>query len=296
MSSSNIILKDELVRDWVKLVPREELKELLADWGHNVKEEYFSKFEMFKKFVGNKLPYEQFRRFWLLKEKGSFKNRHWTLYRFDSSKMKDFKDLSSLKNKIKTVLNEELKPKIEFQLILEEFKDLGIYLVFDFKGFPRIIEEFGFKFHLHHSIQRIRCLLGENNYIQVSGLSRSKVNLCIKVLEKVLNLKIEGVPIYSYVVRDFIQQMKPIQKLVVVCPREMGGFSGVERITVEGPNVVDGMEDLRSRQEILFNFEGLSKLGAWSIVKTEKAKIDVQGRIRLGDEETKGKILYFLRA
>ena len=90
--------------------------------------------------------------------------------------------------------------------------------------------------------------------------------------------------------------MKPIQKLVVSCPREMGGFSGEDRITVEGPNVVEGMEDLRARQEILFNFAGLSKLGAWSFVRSKNAKIDVQGKIKFGDEDTKNKVLHFLRS
>ena len=114
------------------------------------------------------------------------------------------------------------------------------------------------------------------------------------MFQELLNTKIEPVPIYSYVIRDFIYKMGPIQKLTIVCPREMGGFSGVERITVEGPDVVNGMEDLRSRQEILFNFQGLSKLGAWTTVKSNKARMNVYGSLSFKDKETKEKVLKFI--
>ncbi|MHA1385049.1 MAG: hypothetical protein ACTSR3_14975 [Candidatus Helarchaeota archaeon] len=293
--SSTIKLSDELIRNWVNSVSRQDIKELIKKWGFKIENEHLSKFEIFKKAIGNKLSNEQFQKFWLLKEKNAIKNRNWALYRYDSSKIKDLQDLDKFKNSLIEVLKEELKIKVEFAILLDRFDDLGVYLVFDFKGSPKIIEDFGFKFHLFHSIRRVRCLLGSNDYIQISGVSKNIEKLCLKALEKVLDLKIQVVPIYSYAVRDFIQQMKPIQKLVVVCPREMGGFSGVERITVEGPNVVEGMEDLRSRQEILFNFEGLSKLGAWTVVKSKSAKIDVHGKIKLGDKDTEGKVLYFLR-
>ncbi len=294
MSSTKIQLKDELVRHLVKLINRQDLINLLEDWKFKIKETNLSKFELIKSTVGNTLTTEQFQDLWLLKEKNYLKNRNWILYRYDSSKIEKIADLVEFKEEITQELNKKIQS--DFNLTLDKFEGLGLYIVFDFEGSPRITEELGFKFHVYHSIERIRCLIGNNGYIQISGVSKIRINLCLKLLEELLETKIEGVPIYSYVIRDFIQQMKPIEKLVVSCPREMGGFSGVERITVEGPNVVEGMEDLRSRQEILFNFEGLSKLGAWSTVKSKNAKIDVQGQIKLGDDETKGKVLYFLRS
>ncbi|MHA1378746.1 MAG: hypothetical protein ACTSRG_10225 [Candidatus Helarchaeota archaeon] len=293
--SINIRLKDELIKEWVNLISRDDLKIFLKKWGYKIEEEHLTKFEMFKKAIGNKLTNEQFQKFWLLKEKSGFKNRNWALYRFDSKKMEDIEDLNQLKKSITNEMDKIINSKLEYAIYIEKFEDLGTYIIFDFKGSPRIIEDFGFKFKLFHNIQRIRCLVGIDNFIQISGFSKGKIDQCLRVIEAVFKIKTQSVPIYSYAVRDFIQQMKPIQKLVVVCPREMGGFSGVERITVEGPNVVDGMEDLRSRQEILFNFEGLSKLGAWTVVKSKNAKIDVHGKIRLGDKDTKGKVLYFLR-
>ncbi|MFX1449932.1 MAG: hypothetical protein ACFFCM_03750 [Promethearchaeota archaeon] len=294
MSTTKVSLESELIKDWVKIIDRQDLVDLLKDWGYKINEESISKFEIFENTVGNKLTDDQFQKLWLLKEKNGLKNRNWVLYRYDSSKIEPIKDLEQLKENLSQNLNKEIKT--DFHLILDNFEGLGIYIVFDFEGSPKIIEELGLKFHVHTSIQRIRCLLGNNGYIQISGVSKMRINLCLRILEEVFQIKIEDVPIFSYVIRDFIQQMKPIEKLVVSCPREMGGFSGVERITVEGPNVVEGMEDLRSRQEILFNFEGLSKLGAWSTVKSKNAKIDVQGKIKLGDEETKVKVLYFLRS
>ncbi|NVM00705.1 MAG: hypothetical protein HWN67_00095 [Candidatus Helarchaeota archaeon] len=294
MSTTKMRLKDELIRDWVNAIDRQDLINLLKDWDFKIKKESNSKFELFKRTAGNKLTTEQFQKLWLLKEKNCLKNRSWVLYRYDSSKIENIGDLSQLKEKLNQILKKNIKKG--FYLILDKFEGLGVYIVFDFEGSPRVIEELGLKFHIHHSIQRIRCLLGNNGYIQISGISKIRINLCLNVLEDLLETKIEEILIYSYVIREFLQHMRPIEKLVVSCPREMSGFSGVERITVEGPNVVEGMEDLRSRQEILFNFEGLSKLGAWSTVKSKNAKIDVQGKIKLGDEDTKRKVLYFLRS
>lgn len=235
MSTINIKLKNELIKEWVKSIARQDLINLLKNWNFQVKEEHFSKFELFKKAADNKLTNEQFLEFWLLKEIGEFKNRNWVFFRYDSSSLEKFADINLLKDEINQKLTEELNANMNFNLIVHKFENKGIYIVFTFKGSPQILEEFGFKFQVHNSIQRVRCLLGYNNIIQISSFNKSKTNLCLKVLRDILDTKIEDVPIYSYAIRDFIQQMKPIEKIVIVCPREMGGFSGVERITIEGP-------------------------------------------------------------
>ncbi len=269
------------------------LKNLLETWNYEVKDDgYDSKISLFISVVGNKIERGKYQDLFLLREMSSvIQTKSWKIYKSQPEKIENV-DIDQLQDAIATNLKEINHEK--FNVNVFNIKELGIYIVIDLPSTPRVVEELNFNFRVYQPIERLRFLFNKEGFIQISVVSDVKRQVFIDLLENVLDVKITPVQIYSYVIRDFIYKMTPIQKLTVVCPREMGGFSGVEKITVEGPDVVNGMEDLRSRQEILFNFQGLSKLGAWTTVKSDKAKMNVFGDLSIKDENIKEKIFKFI--
>ena len=269
------------------------LKNLLESWDLEIKDNGIdSKVALFISVVGTKIEHEKFQELFLLRELSSaVQTKNWKIFKAEPQNI-DTEHLDQLADAITTELKALNHENVNVNVF--HVKELGVYIIIDLPTTPRVVEQLNFNFQVYQPIERLRFLFNNDGYLQISVVSDVKRQQFIKMFENVLDVKISPIQIFSYVIRDFIYKMTPIQKLTVVCPREMGGFSGVEKITVEGPDVVNGMEDLRSRQEILFNFQGLSKLGAWTTVKSDKAKMNVYGDLSIKDKETKEKIFKFI--
>jgi len=269
------------------------LKNLLESWNFEVNDDDLdSKVALFISVVGNKLELGKYQELFLLREMSSvLKTRNWKIYKSEPPSI-ETDHIDQLEDALMVELKQLNYENVNVNVF--NIKELGVYIIIDLPTAPRVVEELNFNFQVYQPIERLRFLFNTDGYVQISVVSEVKRQKFVKILEDILDVKIAPVQVYSYVIRDFIYKMTPIRKLTVVCPREMGGFSGVEKITVEGPDVVNGMEDLRSRQEILFNFQGLSKLGAWTTVKSDKAKMNVYGDISIKDKDTKEKIFKFI--
>ncbi|MHA1143370.1 MAG: hypothetical protein ACTSRW_01405 [Candidatus Helarchaeota archaeon] len=291
--TDKIELDDFILKDFLRPLTVQSVEDLLKHWGYQVNNSKKSKLNLFKDAIGASLTKEQFHDLWLLREKITvIKNRNWKVLKFDPKK---FKELSNedLKSQLQKEIANRIIEKDRFSLLIQVLDEGELYVIVDLEGNPRIVEEFDHDFKIIYPIQRIRLILEKNGIARLNGGSPQLHSQYIEVLENVLETTFTPQQIFSYVLRDFVYKTSPIKKISLVCPREMGGFSGVERITVEGPDVVRGMDDLRSRQEILFNFDGLSKLGAWVKVHSQSAKLDVNGNIQVSDVKTKKHVLKF---
>ncbi|NHI94606.1 MAG: hypothetical protein EAX96_19095 [Candidatus Lokiarchaeota archaeon] len=290
----NVIeLNNNVLKNFLAPISFQALKDLIKSWKNGeIGDNYDSKLSLFTSVMGNSIEEDKFKELFLLRESFStLSNKNWKIFKFQLESLENI-DIDNLKEQLKEKLKKLSYNK--FNINVFNVVDLGIYIIIDLPTTPRVIEEMDFSFKVYQPIERLRFLFNKEGFVQVFVISEIKQAKFLQIFEELLNTKITSVPIYSYVIRDFIYKMSPIQKLTVVCPREMGGFSGVEKITVEGPDVVNGMEDLRSRQEILFNFQGLSKLGAWTTVKCKTAKMNVYGNLKIKDKETKEKIFKFI--
>ena len=294
-TQDQVELNAEILKDFLMPLSFEAIVTLLRKWGYDVNSQNKSKVKLFQETVGNTLSGEKFHDLWLLREMNTVvKNRNWKILRFSSKKIQSI-SIVDLKAQLEAAIESNIVQKGKFKITIDEIDKNEYYIVADFQGKPKIIEELGEGLKVIHPVRRIRMILDTATGVaRLNGGSPQGFSKYIKVLEKVLDSELTSQPIYSYVLRDFVQKVRPIRRISLVCPREMGGFSGVERITVEGPDVVAGMDDLRSRQEILFNFDGLSKLGAWTTVHSRLAKIDVKGNVQISDPKMKERLLKFI--
>ncbi|MHC1591091.1 MAG: hypothetical protein ACXQS8_03325, partial [Candidatus Helarchaeales archaeon] len=269
------------------------LKELIKGWGYQIDNNVSSKLNLFTNSVGLTLTKEQFHQLWLLREKVTvIRNRYWKIFKFDSEKLANL-GIDELKARLLDSLKDGFGNEDEFRLSVDLLNDDEFYVVLHSRGAPRMIEEFDEGMKIIHPVQKIRLILEKNGYARLNGGAPVQYEKFLSAIEKALGANLRPLQIFSYVLRDFVHNTSPIRRISLVCPREMGGFSGVERITVEGPDVVRGMDDLRSRQEVLFNFDGLSKLGAWTKVDAKMVKLDVKGNVQISDEKMKKHVLNF---
>lgn len=294
-TKDKIELNEVVLKDLLMPLTLNSIIELLKKWGHDIKAVPKSKVKLFKEKVGKTLSGAQFHELWLLREKRTvMRNRNWKLFKFSPEKLKSI-SIDQLKTKLKSAIIPKIAKKDQFQISIDSLDEGDIYIVADFKGKPRIVEEFNREFKIMHPIQRIRLILDKMGLARINGGSPQTYSKYLDVIARLLETEFVPQQVFSYVLRDFVYKVQPIKKISLVCPREMGGFSGVERITVEGPDVVRGMDDLRSRQEVLFNFDGLSKLGAWTTVESNTVKLDVNGHVQISDENIKKRILEFIQ-
>lgn len=280
----------EILRELLNPINKEELLTLLKDWGIKKIAQELNKVETFLKSVGTKLSQKQIEDLWLLREKELiFRSRSWILFKFtkNSQEIKDFHNIQQQFEQY--LVSHQLKFNNEIKLYT--LRD-EIYINLIYHGPFRLYEENTYDFKVIRSVQRIRCLINlKLGILRMNGRSLSKIQLLLSMIKEMFGINPKKIPIPAYIISDFIKDEKPIKKLIVTCPRMVGGFSGIEKIVVEGPNVVEGLYNLQSRQEIPFSFQGLQKVGPWTEAKSNSARITNRGEIQISDESHQERLL-----
>ncbi len=284
----------EILREFLNPINREELIKLLKQWGMKNLDLDLDKVDLFLKLVGAQLSGQQLEDLWLLREKILiFRSRNWFIFLF-SEKVEEIRDLQDLQKQCTKYLVEH---ELEFNNEIKVFK-IGeeIYINLIYHGPFRLYEENFFDFKVIRSIQRIRCILNiEKGIIRINGRSRSKIQIIIEILKEIFAIEPKRVRIPAYKISDFVKAEKTIKKMTVTCPRTVGGFSGIEKITIEGSNVVDGLYNLQSRQEIPFSFQGLQKVGPITAASSDNARISNRGEVQISHEEHQDQLYQILQ-
>ncbi|HUY00733.1 MAG TPA: hypothetical protein VMV49_14325 [Candidatus Deferrimicrobium sp.] len=284
----------EILHEFLKFIELKDLLALLESWGSKKPQLEETKLDTLLKAVGSLLTLPQLEDLWLLREKGVvFKSRNWIFFQFNDNphKIKTSQDLEQKCQEYLKIHNLEFNNTVRCFKLGEE-----IYFTLIFKGESRIIEEEVFQYKLIRPIQRIRCLINlGKGFLKINGRSIYKIKICLTMLEEILGVKLKKLTVPSYKIGDFVKEEKPITKLKVSCPQIVGGFSGIEKIILEGPNVIDGLYNLQARQEVKFNFEGLQKIGPFSLAQSTTARLNNQGEIQISDEKQQDRLLKLLQ-
>ncbi len=284
----------EILREFLNPIGIEDILDLLKQWGLETGETDLSKLDLFLKMVGTKLSQNQFENLWLLREKiVILRSRSWIVFRIKDKGL----NISDSQDLQKKCINYLKKRHLEFNNQIKAFElNDEIYLTLIYHGPFRLYEEDSFQFKVIQPIQRIRCLIDlKDGIIRINGRSVSKIQLILIMLEEIFDTKLKKVAIPAYKISDFVKAESPIKKLTVTCPRTVGGFSGIEKIVIEGPNVVEGLYNLQSRQEIPFSYQGLQKVGPWTEAKSAKARITNRGDIQIKDENQENRLLKLIQ-
>lgn len=284
----------EILREFLKPIKIEALLDLFKQWGIESTDRDKSKLNLFLKEVGMNVSYKQIEDLWLLRERTLiFRSRSWIVFRIKEGDLK-ISDPQDLQKSCKKFLR---RSHLEFNNTVKVFKlEEEFYLTLIYHGPFRLYEEEVFQFRVSQPIQRIRCLINlKEGIIRINGRSVTKIQVILAMLEAIFGDKPRRIPIPAYKIGDFVKVETPIQKLTVSCPRTVGGFSGIEKIVVEGPNVVEGLYNLQSRQEIPFSFQGLQKVGPWTEAKSASARITNRGDIQIKDEKDEERLLKLIQ-
>jgi hypothetical protein len=273
----------ETLREFLKPIKRENLLELLNQWGIENLDPNLNKLELFLTEVGTNLTRRQMEDLWLVREKIlTFRTRSWIVFAYQGD-ARNFTEIQTFKQKCLDFL---VNHRLEFNNSIEILKmNHHFYISLVYRGPFRLFEQDIFQFGVIQPIQRTRCLINlKRGIIRINSRSSSKMQLVLAMLEEVLGIKLKKIPIPAYKISDFVKSEGPIKKLTVTCPRTVGGFEGIEKITVEGSDVVQGLYNLQSRQEIQFSYQGLQKLGPWTAAKSDNARITYRGEVQVDDE------------
>lgn len=284
----------EILREFLNPITKEELIHLLKQWGLKNIDSDLDKVDLFLKLVGVQLSSQQLEDLWLLREKVLiFRSRNWIIFQ-SKEKNENKIDIQDVRERCTKYLVDQ---ELEFNNDIQVFEvGEGIYINLIYHGPFRLYEEDLFDFKISRSIQRVRCLLNlKNGVLRINGRSRSKIRIVLDMIKEIFGIEPKRLRIPAYKISDFVKAEAPIQKLSVTCPRTVGGFSGIEKITIEGSNVVDGLYNLQSRQEIPFSYQGLQKLGPITSASSSVVRVNNRGEVQISDDDHQEKLFQILQ-
>jgi len=77
-----------------------------------------------------------------------------------------------------------------------------------------------------------------------------------------------------------------VERASFACDSQLSGVKGIQKITIEGDNVFDGIKGLKARQEIDFR-----RVGPLIEAETSKVYASTEGKVILKDKKAKNRIL-----
>jgi hypothetical protein len=258
-----------------------DLQQLVESWGYNIQknEEIKQNIDLLNSLNIKAFSRSQFADLWALK---ALKGKIWKKYKL-ADPLPPRLGIATLKKRLKTALNSEDIDKKYISHIFKLNPDL-FHIVLEFIDKPFLVENGkAFSYQLIKPITRISSILDRNEnmvYIETSDeknlVDLKNFEFLENALKKTLKTSFERARVRPFELKEIADKSsKRLKKVVFVTPREISGIEGVDRITVEGEDVVFGLKDIASRHEV-----NLEKVGAWSMIENDELLLSLDGRVK----------------
>ncbi|WXG41592.1 MAG: hypothetical protein WED07_12650 [Candidatus Freyarchaeum deiterrae] len=260
------------------------VQKLVTGWGFGIVGD-LPKDEIIEILDGKELIFPKFLDLLLLYDMNTvFKEDEWSVYNY--SKPIESIDTNGLENILKRMLKSiDNSSRANFN-VFEISKDKEYYLVYSYEEKPLLVEQWDFDYTVINPVNHVRCILNlEKQTLLIGGDSKKKVDEVIKTLQKVIAAKFAPITIPPYVLQE-IMENETVEKASFAGDSQFSGVKGIQKITLEGDNILDAIEGLKSRQGIDFR-----KVGPLIEAKTPKIYISTDGKIITKDQKTRDKIL-----
>ncbi len=273
-------LSKDVLQILFKPISNKAVQNLVKGWGFgpvgNLKKD-----EIINILDGKELILAKFFDLLVLKDMNTvFKANIWDVYNYSNS-IEDI-DVNDLEN----VLNQTLKNEKASFKVFELSKSKEYYIVYSYEEEPLLVEQWDFDYQIINPITHVRSILNlKKQTILIGGDSKKKVKEFKKNLQKALATKFSPITIPPYILRE-VTENETVEKAAFACDSQISGVKGIQKITLEGENVLNAIKGLQARQEIDFR-----RVGPLIEAETPKVYLSTEGKIILKDQKTKDKIL-----
>jgi len=258
-----------------------DLQQLVESWGYNIQknEEIKQNIDLLNSLNIKAFSRSQFADLWALK---ALKGKIWKKYKL-ADPLPPRLGIATLKKGLKTALKSEDIGKKYISHIFKLNPDL-FHIVLEFIDKPFLVENGkAFSYQLIKPITRISSILDRTEnmvYIETSDeknlVDLKNFEILENTLKKTLKTSFERARVRPFELKEIADKSsKRLKKVVFVTPREISGIEGVDRITIEGKDVVFGLKDIASRHEV-----NLEKVGAWSMIENDELLLSLDGRVK----------------
>lgn len=281
VTEKKISVNPQILEKLIEGVQLGDLQQLVESWGYKIQknEEIKQNIDLMNTLNIKAFSRSQFADLWALK---ALKGKIWKKYKVVDP-LPPRLGLTTLKKGLKTVLNSEDLDKKYISHIFKLNPNM-FHIVLEFTDKPFLVENGkAFSYQLIKPITRISSILDRNEnmvYIETSNgknlVDLKNFEILENVLKKTLKTTFERSRVRPFELKEIADKSsKSLKKVVFVTPREISGIEGVDRITVEGENVVFGLKDIASRHEV-----NLEKVGAWSMIENDELLLSLDGRVK----------------
>jgi hypothetical protein len=281
VTEEKISVNPQILEKLIEGVQLVDLQQLIKSWGYNIKENEGLKqnIDLLNSLKINTFSKSQFADLWALK---ALKGKIWKKYKVIDP-LPARLGLKTLTNGLKTAINSENLEKSYIPHVFKINSNL-FHIVLEFTDTPFLVEnEKAFSYQVITPVTRISSILDRDEemvYIESSdGKNRidpKNFEIFENVLKKTLKTSFERIRVRPFELKEMADKSsKHWKKVVFVTPREISGIEGVDRITVEGKDVVFGLKDIASRHEV-----NLEKVGAWSMIENDESLLSLDGRVK----------------
>ena len=283
VTEEKISIAPQILEKLLEGVQLSNLLQLAKSWGYEIQEsdELKQNIDLFSILNINAFTRNQLADLWALR---TLKNKIWKKFTI-ADPIPPRLGITKLNQGLKTALkSEDLEKKYTpyvFKLDTHLF-----HIVLEFVDEPFLVEiENAFSYQLIKPISRHSSILDKAKkmiYIEASdgtnSLKAKNFESFATILQKVLKTSLKRVRVRPYELKEIADNSKEnLKKVVFVCPREISGIEGVDRITVEGDDVVAGLKDIASRHEV-----NIEKVGAWAEISSanDEFLLSLDGKIK----------------
>lgn len=284
MTEKQISIDAQILEKMLEGMESGDLLKLINSWGYKAQEdeEITKNIDLFKALNIDALSKSQLADLWALK---SLKNKIWKKFKIVDP-LPSRLGITSLKKSLKTVLKSEDLEKKYTPHVFKLDTAHQFHIVLEFIDEPFLVEtERAFSYQLIKPIARLSGILDRDEktiYIETSdgknSVNAENFKVFENILQKALKTSFERVRVRPFELKEIADKSsKDLKKVVFVCPREISGIEGVDRITVEGDDVVAGLKDIASRHEV-----NIEKVGAWAEISgmNDDFLLSLDGRIK----------------
>jgi hypothetical protein len=253
VTEEKISVNPQILEKLIEGVQLGDLQQLIESWGYNIQknEEIKQNIDLLNSLNIKAFSRSQFADLWALK---ALKGKIWKKYKL-ADPLPPRLGIATLKKRLKTALNSEDIDKKYISHIFKLNPDL-FHIVLEFIDKPFLVEN------------------GKAFSYQLVDLKNFEI--LENTLKKTLKTSFERARVRPFELKEIADKSsKRLKKVVFVTPREISGIEGVDRITVEGEDVVFGLKDIASRHEV-----NLEKVGAWSMIENDELLLSLDGRVK----------------
>ena len=274
-------LKKEVLRFLFKPLSTKAVQRLVKSWGFETVGD-LKKEEIINILKGKEVILPKFLDLLLLYDQNTvFKHGTWYVYKYNNT----LENIDA--RELERVLNEKLagRGKAVFN-VFEISRNKEYYIIYLYEEGALLVQQWDYNYRVVKPVAHIRGILNlEKQTLLIGGDSNKKLEEFRKTLQKALATKFTPVRFPPYVLQE-IAENESVERASFACDSQLSGVKGIQKITIEGDNVFDGIKGLKARQEIDFR-----RVGPLIEAETSKVYASTEGKVILKDKKAKNRIL-----